>query len=47
MSEPARERQLLTPSQLTALARDLLEGQFTQVWVEGEISGFSRPTCAR
>ena len=43
MSEPARERQLLTPSQLNALARDLLEGQFTQVWVEGEISGFSRP----
>ncbi len=43
MSEPVRDRQVLTPSQLNALARDLLEGQFAQVWVEGEISGFSRP----
>jgi exodeoxyribonuclease VII large subunit len=42
MTEP-RERQVLSPSQLNALARDLLEGQFPQVWVEGEISGFSRP----
>src|SRR5687767_7314624 len=43
MSETLRARQVLTPSQLNALARDLLEGQFAQVWVEGEISGFSRP----
>jgi len=43
MSQLARERQVLRPSQLNALARDLLEGSFPQVWVEGEISNFSRP----
>ena len=43
MSSLARERQVLRPSQLNALARDLLEGNFPQVWVEGEISNFSRP----
>ncbi len=43
MATLARERQVLRPSQLNALARDLLEGSFPQVWVEGEISNFSRP----
>ena len=43
MSQLIRERQVLRPSQLNALARDLLEGSFPQVWVEGEISNFSRP----
>lgn len=43
MPSPARERQVLRPAQLNALARDLLEGSFPQVWVEGEISNFSRP----
>jgi exodeoxyribonuclease VII large subunit len=43
MSSLPRERQILRPSQLNALARDLLEGSFAQVWVEGEISNFSRP----
>jgi exodeoxyribonuclease VII large subunit len=43
MSDLVRARQVLRPSQLNALARDLLEGSFAQVWVEGEISGFSRP----
>ncbi len=43
MTSLARERQVLRPSQLNALARDLLEGSFAQVWVEGEISNFSRP----
>ncbi len=43
MSSLIRERQVLRPSQLNALARDLLEGSFAQVWVEGEISNFSRP----
>lgn len=43
MSTLVRERQVLRPSQLNALARDLLEGSFPQVWVEGEISNFSRP----
>ncbi|MFY2764543.1 exodeoxyribonuclease VII large subunit [Arenimonas sp. MALMAid1274] len=43
MIQLARERQVLRPSQLNALARDLLEGSFPQVWVEGEISNYSRP----
>lgn len=43
MSQLARERQVLRPCQLNALARDLLEGSFAQVWVEGEISNFARP----
>ena len=43
MSSLVRERQVLRPAQLNALARDLLEGSFPQVWVEGEISNFSRP----
>lgn len=43
MSSLARDRQVLRPSQLNALARDLLEGSFPMVWVEGEISNFSRP----
>ncbi len=33
----------LRPSQLNALARDLLEGAFPSVLVEGEISGLARP----
>src|SRR5690606_6294086 len=43
MSSLARERQVLRPSQLNALARDLLEGSLPPVWVGGEISNFSRP----
>ncbi|MEO6263372.1 MAG: exodeoxyribonuclease VII large subunit [Luteimonas sp.] len=35
--------EVLTPSQLNTLARDLLEGAFPLVWVEGELSGVSRP----
>ena len=38
-----RERKVLKPAQLNVLARDLLESSFSQVWVEGEISNFSRP----
>jgi exodeoxyribonuclease VII large subunit len=34
---------LLTPSQLNTLARDLLEGAFPLVLVEGEIGNLSRP----
>ena len=33
----------LTPSQLNALARDLLEGSFPAILVEGEIGNLSRP----
>jgi exodeoxyribonuclease VII large subunit len=36
-------RQVLTPSQLNALARDMLEGAFPLIWVEGELSGVARP----
>jgi exodeoxyribonuclease VII large subunit len=35
--------EILSPSQLNTLARDLLEGAFPMVWVEGELSGVSRP----
>ena len=43
MSSPPRERKVLRPAQLNALAKDLLEGSFAQVWVEGELSNLSRP----
>jgi exodeoxyribonuclease VII large subunit len=36
-------RQVLSPSQLNTLARDLLEGAFPMVWVEGELGNLSRP----
>ncbi|WP_119717842.1 exodeoxyribonuclease VII large subunit [Cognatilysobacter tabacisoli] len=37
-------RDVLTPSQLNALARDLLEGSFPLIWVEGELGNVSRPS---
>ncbi|HET7655421.1 MAG TPA: exodeoxyribonuclease VII large subunit [Luteimonas sp.] len=43
---PARSAptgEILSPSQLNTLARDLLEGSFPLVWVEGELSGVARP----
>ncbi len=43
MNDLVRQRPVLKPAQLNALARDLLEGSFAQVWVQGEISNFSRP----
>lgn len=43
MPELVRERPVLKPSQLNALAKDLLEGSFAQVWVQGELSNCSRP----
>ncbi len=39
---PAQDA-ILTPSQLNTLARDLLEGSFPAVLVEGEIGGLARP----
>jgi len=39
----APPRDILTPSQLNTLARDLLEGAFPLVWVEGELGNLSRP----
>ncbi|WP_347262175.1 exodeoxyribonuclease VII large subunit [Rudaea sp.] len=42
-SDSAPEREIFSPSQLVRLARDLLEDTFPLIWVEGEISNFSRP----
>lgn len=36
-------RRILTPSGLNRIARDLLEGEFPAVWVEGELSNVARP----
>jgi exodeoxyribonuclease VII large subunit len=38
-----RSAQILTPSQLNILARDLLEGTFPMVWVEAELGNVTRP----
>ena len=38
----ARQRDVLTPSALTRLVRDLLEDAFPLIWLEGEISNFTR-----
>ena len=43
MSGMERTAQILTPSQLNALARDLLEGSFPAVWVEAELGNVTRP----
>ena len=37
------QREIFSPSQLVRLARDVLEDTFPLIWVEGEISNFSRP----
>ncbi|PPU76714.1 MULTISPECIES: exodeoxyribonuclease VII large subunit [Xanthomonas] len=39
-----RTQQILTPSQLNTLARDMLEGSFPLVWVEAELSSVTRPS---
>jgi exodeoxyribonuclease VII large subunit len=38
-----RSSHTLTPSQLNTLARDLLEGAFPLIWVEGELGSVTRP----
>jgi exodeoxyribonuclease VII large subunit len=43
ISDTFAEREIFSPSQLVRLARDLLEDTFPLIWVEGEISNFSRP----
>jgi len=43
MSEFAPEH-VLTPSQLNTLARDMLEGAFPAIWVEGELGNLARPS---
>ena len=37
------EREVFSPSALVRLARDLIEQRFPLIWIEGEISNFSRP----
>lgn len=37
------EREVLTPTALNRLVRDLLEDALPLIWIEGEISNFSRP----
>ncbi|MBP7370960.1 MAG: exodeoxyribonuclease VII large subunit, partial [Arenimonas sp.] len=37
------ERRIFKPAQLNALAKDLLESNFNQIWLEGEISNLARP----
>ncbi len=37
------QREIFSPSQLVRLARELLEDTFPLIWIEGEISNFSRP----
>lgn len=41
---PNDDRKALTPSQLNALARNLLEDTFPLIWVEGELGNLSRPS---
>lgn len=41
---PCPERRIFKPAQLNALAKDLLESNFSQIWLEGEISNLSRPS---
>ncbi len=42
-SPTAVEREVYTPTALTRFVRDLLEDVLPLIWVEGEISNFSRP----
>lgn len=43
VSSPPAVQQTLTVVQLTAQIKNTLEGEFTSVWVVGEISNYSRP----
>ncbi len=43
LSSQASSRQIFKPAQLNALAKDLLESHFNQIWLEGEVSNLSRP----
>ena len=40
---PETRREVLTPSSLNRLARDLIEDALPLVWIEGELSNVSRP----
>ncbi|MBX9402499.1 exodeoxyribonuclease VII large subunit [Lysobacter sp. BMK333-48F3] len=41
---PSSPDDVLTPSQLNALARNVLEDTFPLIWVEGELGNLSRPS---
>ena len=41
--DPRKRREILTPSGLNRLARELIENAFPLVWVEGELSNCARP----
>lgn len=43
LSESAAEERVLSVAQFTAQLKSVVEGEFTQVWIAGEISNFSRP----
>src|SRR6266446_10404590 len=43
VSSSSVAQQTLTVAQLTAKIKNSLEGEFTSVWVVGEISNYSRP----
>ena len=43
-AEPGQQRTVLSVAALNRAARALIEGGFGVVWVEGEISNFSRPS---
>ncbi len=40
---PGSAREILTPSQLNQLVRDLLEDALPRVWIEGELSNVAKP----
>ena len=42
LEDPARD--ILSPTQLNTLARDLLESAFPLVWVEAELGNVTRPS---
>ena len=42
-NERAPTSPLLTPSALTRLAREVLESNLANVWIEGELTNVSRP----
>ncbi|MEP6483959.1 MAG: exodeoxyribonuclease VII large subunit [Rudaea sp.] len=44
IADNVAERHVFSPSLLVRQARDLLEGHFPLLWIEGEISNFSRPS---
>ena len=44
MNQATTTRQILSVSQLNRSAKQLLEGQFPMIWVEGEISNFAAPS---